>query len=844
MNKILFTLLVLFFYQQLPAQLQSPESFLGYQPGFRYTPHWKIVSYVKHIAENAPSTVKLIEYGVSNEGRPLMAAFVSSSGNIANLENIRKNNLRLAGQSRDKAAADLNAPVIVWLSYNVHGNEPSSSEAALLALYALANPSDSRVAGWLKNTVVVIDPCLNPDGRERYVNWFTSVLGSEADPSPHAREHYEPWPGGRANHYYFDLNRDWAWQTQVESQQRLQLYNRWLPQVHVDYHEQSVNSPYYFAPAAEPYHEVISPWQRNFQMALGKKHAQYFDEKGWLYFTKEIFDLYYPSYGDTYPTFNGAIGVTYEQAGGSHGGLRVLTRDGDTLTLTDRILHHYTTSLSTVEAASEHAAALVKEFRKYFTDAITDGAGRYKSYVIKADSGRTGQIEALLQLLAKNNIEYGNGKTASGKGFSFASGKEEKFSVTTNDIVISAYQPRAALVSVLFEPNPKLSDSLTYDITAWALPYIYGLNTYASRERIPAAPYNGSRFVENMPDTAAYGYVIKWESTKHARVLAGLLARKIKVRFAGEPFQTGGVLFGRGTLIVVKTSNKLSGSALWGEVAAICNKNQVRMFPVKTGFVDKGNDFGSDKVRTVNMPRITLLAGETVNSTNAGAVWHFLDQELRYPVTLITADYLEAIKWSEMDILILPEGKYKFFSERQNVEQLKTWIKSGGKLIAIGAAGKQIAGLDVGLELRKPDDEKKEDEDNKQSPYGLIKPYSSRERDYLKNITSGSIFKIDLDNSHPLAFGYPDHYYTLKLDDVIYEYIKKDGWNIGTIKKAQEAAGFVGSRLKEQLKDGLLLGVVDMGEGEIVLMADDPVFRSFWENGKLLLANALFFVGN
>jgi murein tripeptide amidase MpaA len=230
------------------AQLKSPEEFLGYQIGTRYTPHWRVVSYYQYVAQAMPSTVKLVQYGETNEHRPLYTAFISSAENISNLESIRLNNLRLANLAKDKAMPQENGPAIVWLSYNVHGNETSSSEAGLLTVFALADPNNPQTKEWLKNTVVIMDPCVNPDGRDRYVNWFNSVVGDQYNPRLDAREHREPWPGGRSNHYNFDLNRDWAWQTQVESQQRIKVYNQWMPQVHVDFHEQSINSPYYFAP--------------------------------------------------------------------------------------------------------------------------------------------------------------------------------------------------------------------------------------------------------------------------------------------------------------------------------------------------------------------------------------------------------------------------------------------------------------------------------------------------------------------------------------------------------------------------------------------------------------------
>ncbi|MBC7417481.1 MAG: hypothetical protein H7325_04930 [Pedobacter sp.] len=313
------------------AQVVTPDEFLGYALGSHFTPHDRVVAYFKQISAAAPKKVKLINYGETNEGRPLLIAIVSSEDNVTRLEEIRNNSLKLA--DANGANVDLTIqPAIVWLSYNVHGNEASSTETAMKTLYALCSGTNAEANGWLKNTVVVIDPCLNPDGRDRYVNFFNSVVGEIPDANPMAREHSEPWPGGRANHYYFDLNRDWTWQTQKETKARLAIYHQWMPQIHVDFHEQGYNQPYYFAPAAEPIHRDITDFQKKFQNIVGRNNAKYFDQHGWKYFTKQEFDLLYPSYGDTYPLYNGAIGMTYEQ-GGIRAGLAIDTNYGDTLTL-------------------------------------------------------------------------------------------------------------------------------------------------------------------------------------------------------------------------------------------------------------------------------------------------------------------------------------------------------------------------------------------------------------------------------------------------------------------------------------------------------------------------------
>jgi hypothetical protein len=822
------------------AQLKSPEEFLGYKIGTRYTPHWKVVSYFQYVTQTLPTMVKLQQYGETNEHRPLYLTYISSEENMRNLENIRQNNLRLANLAKDKMAPVEETPVIVWLSYNVHGNETSSSEAALLTIFALTDPKNAQTKEWLKNTVVIMDPCVNPDGRDRYVNWFNSIVGTQYNPRLDSREHREPWPGGRTNHYNFDLNRDWAWQTQIESQQRIVQYNQWMPQVHVDYHEQGINQPYYFAPAAQPYHETITQWQRDFQVTIGKNHAKYFDKNGWLYFTKEVFDLFYPSYGDTYPIYNGAIGMTYEQGGGGAGGLGADTDEGDTLTLYDRAIHHFTTSLSTVEIASLNASSLIKEYRKFFNNAVSGAVGEYKAYVIKNTPQDAERIAALLKLLDKNGIQYGTGSGA-GKGFNYHTGKEEAFTITNGDVVISAAQPRATMVRVLFEPQSKLVDSATYDITAWSMPYVYGVNAYASKQSINTAP--GKILADPVQNAVAdaYGYVIRWQGVSSAKAVTQLLKQGVKVRFSEMPFELNGQSFARGSVIVLKKGNDKFGGTLPQLVAKACTENNVKVNTVTTGMVDKGFDFGSSKVHPVKAPKVALLTGDGVGSNAAGEVWHFFEKELNYPITLINAADISRAKWSDIDVLIMPDGNYRFLGEKSTADQFYQWIRSGGRVVALESAVGQLSRQEWSILKLKKDDEK--DTVGKKDPYVSLRSFENRERDEIPATTPGSIYKVDIDNSHPLMYGYPAYYYTLKMDNLVYDFMKEDGWNAGVIKKDSQLAGFVGYKLKKKLKDGLVFGVQDIGRGAVSYITDDVLFRNFWENGKLMICNAVFMVG-
>ena len=814
--------------------LQSPDEFLGYTLGERFTRHHQVVDYYEYLAENTEN-LTLQPYGETNEHRPLMVAILSSQENMNKLEEIRTNNLkRLSGEGVEKDGV-----AVIWLSYNIHGNEASSTEASMKTVCALL--TDTRAKEWLKNTVVIMDPCVNPDGRDRYVNFYNQYGDKNYNPSGSAVEHHEPWPGGRPNHYLFDLNRDWAWQTQVESQQRSEIYHKWMPQVHVDYHEQFINNPYYFAPAAEPFHEIITPWQRDFQTKIGKNHAKYFDKEGWLYFTRERFDLLYPSYGDTYPTYNGAIGMTYEQAGHGYAGLGIITEYGDTLTLKDRIAHHFTTGLSTVEIASKNADQLLAEFEKYFKDNRENPVSIYKTYVIR--SSETDKLKALSKFLDRNQITYGKAsKTGSYKGHSYISNKSMSFNVGGNDLIVSAHQPQSRLITALFEPATHLTDTLTYDITAWSVPYAYGVETYALTEKLAVTP--GYNFEENGNtdfETAAYAYVLPYKSMEDAKFLAAILQEGINVRVSHKTSKIEGRSFDPGTLVITRRTNEKFGAQWQTILKTAADKYDRNLIALTTGFSENGVDLGSAEVARLKAPKVAVVMGDKTSSLGFGEIWHFFEQQLEYPITNIGSDYFSYVNFSDYDVIILPSGNYSFISDGA-MDQLKSWVRSGGKLIAIGSAlnsFKDKSGF--GLKEYGSDKEKKEDDKDPTLEEKLL-PYEEQERDQLSEEIFGAIFKVDLDKTNPLAYGYGSTYYSLKTSSDKYAFLE-DGGNVGILKDtATPVSGFAGYRATQRLENSLVFGVESMGRGSVVYLVDDPLFRSFWENGKLLFSNAVFIV--
>ncbi len=813
------------------AQLQSPYEFIdGY--GSQFTPHHQLIGYFEYIAANSDH-VKLVPYGKTNGGRPLIIAIVSSPENINNIEKIRHNNLIKTGLEKGVSDAALDRS-IVWLSYSVHGNEAGGSESSMLVLHQLSDKSNTEIQTWLKNTIVILDPSLNPDGYARYTNWYRDIAPKDANPIHGTVEHNEPWPKGRFNHYLFDLNRDWAWQTQVESQQRMKIYHRWMPHIHADLHEQFYQNPYYFAPAAEPMHQYISQWQKDFQIEVGKNHAKYFDENGWLYFTHEIFDLFYPSYGDTYPIFNGAVGMTYEQAGHSKAGRGIIIPNSDTLTLADRIAHHTTTSLSTVEVASKNMERIVLNFKDFFDQSSNHARGKYKAYVIKHTNNKD-RMKALCQLLDKNEIKYGTAIGSKGvDAFDYNRRADVKLKVENGDLVISATQPMGVLAQVLFDPNSELSDSLTYDITAWALPYAYGLEAYASKQNIKIK--EGYDFTMTREQTSTikhpYAYICKWQSMADVQFLGALEKQGIKVRVATAPFTIEASSYTRGTIIITRADNRKK-SDLDQIIQKIAKKYNRHIDRTTSGFSDNGADMGSDKMKLLNQPKVAVLSGKKTNPSSFGFVWSYFEQDLNYPISIFKTG-LMSIDLDAYNVLIIPEGKFYFsFKER---EKMKSWVQAGGQLIVIGLANREFAGQE-GFDLKK----KESDTQEKEEAASLL-AYDAHERKALQDANPGAIFKVKLDTSHPLAYGLLKDYFSLKVNTLSYPYLSEEG-NVGVLTDDLEIIGFVGHSAKERFQNTLSFGCQKKGSGNIIYLMDDPLFRCFWKNGKFLFSNAVFMVG-
>jgi hypothetical protein len=819
-------------------KIVSPDEFLGYALGTQFTYHHRAVEYFKYIADVSPLAVYR-DYGITNEDRPLGVCFVSSEENLANLEEYRKNNLIKAGLLKGEFTGK-QIPFI-WLAYNIHGNEAVGMEAAMKTLYTLVSGSYPGVSDYLKSCIIVIDPCQNPDGHDLYTERYRNSMNSVTNPDGRSWEHNQGWPGARSNHYLFDLNRDWIWQTQTETQQRLILYNQFMPQVYADFHEMSAESTFFFAPGSDPWNIIITPWQHEFHKIMGKGNAALFNEKFRLYFTKENFDLFYPSYGDTWPLFNGAMGFTYEQGGGGPSGIAYKLESGDTLTLKDRIDGHFTASMATLKVSYENRDKLISEFNKYFEEGTKNPQFQYKSVIIKGSNEKS-NIADLLKLFDRNQIKYsyaGNtGKKF--KGFDYYTNKSGEVTIEKGDLLISAYQPQSHFIQALFEPVSKSADSLTYDLTAWSLPYIYNLKAFAVINRIAAdtAKVEIKKIVNETGGARPYAYVANFSGFDEIRFMAALYNKNIKLRYSLKPFVLNGDNFNRGTIIVARGDNKHLEAEFDKDVLACANECQVKLTPENTGLVDSGKDFGSGNSPLMKKRSIALLCGEGTSSASVGEIWYFFDKEINYPVSLLNISTAETIDLKNYDILILTSGNYSRLKDT-----IVDYVRRGGRVIAFENAisvfaGNKSTALAKAIETRTAE-QKLAEKKIKSDDSTLLKKfeYENERRYNLSERSAGSIYKVKLDDTHPYSFGLGKEWFIMKRT-AGYPFLAS-GSNIGYILDKEPVAGFAGFKYKDKIKNTLVIGSEKIGSGEVIYITDDPYFRAFWKSGRVLLGNVV-----
>jgi len=860
---ILLTLLFLIPLKQADAQLlndrfdfdsdieysttiTSPEDFLGYRLGEEYSHHHQLGAYLKNLAEES-SRVTVVTYGETYEGRDLWLAFITSEENHARLNEIRENNLLLSDPDADHAAIIENNPAIVWLSYGVHGNEASSAESALQTAYRLAAGEDEETSLMRNEAVTVIDPVLNPDGRERYVTWYKSSRANVLNTDASDLEHDEIWPGGRTNHYWFDLNRDWTWLVHPESRGRIAQYNEWMPQVHLDLHEQGFNENYFTMPGTTPRNLQLPDDYEEWSNQFGLGVIEEFDKHNISYATTEAFDFFYPGYGSSYPSLMGAIGMLAEQGGHSRGGRAVETEDGYVLTLQQRIFDHYKNSISTVRTA----VANRQELLSYYAEALNPENSKVDTEVYVLPDSQTDHTYEVIDILLKHDIavERADENFTLRNGIDYRTGTSSNRSLNAGDFIIKKDQPKHLFISTLFEPEMAIEDSVMYDMSVWSVPMAYNLDAYYS----DSAPSVSATLLEESPErrsgvvnaSATYAFVIDWTQPGAPKALAKLWEKGYNVRSAEKLFSKGALSFSRGTLIVLAGRNYEKRPQLSDDMKEIAQQAGVVIHGFNTGRMDSGMDLASRSSNVLHQPKTALIVDRPFNPYTAGQIWFQFDRNVEFGISRLRSWRLASLDLSEYDVLILP-GFYGGSSPLNEREQeiLKNWVEAGGTLVATEQSAFAMTKDNTeftNVEMVQADGDSAEEAIDP----AAFTPYEARRDSSGLRRIPGAAFHSHLDISNPLAFGVKEQLYSLTYTtdqlkpSSSYQVVGYYDDNASELL----ASGYASQENLQKAAGNAFAAVAPMGRGNVVLITDNTQYRMFWRGPERLLINAVMLVG-
>lgn len=843
----------------LDARIPTPEQFLGYAIGTYYTRHDQVLAYLRQL-EKVSDRVHVQSLGKTYEQREQIIVTITSASNFAKLEQIRQEHLNQVNPS--KPVLGNAAPVIIHLGYGVHGNETSSTETSLLTAYYLTASNDAETKKWLDESVIFIDPSLNPDGRDRAANWHNAYHSFPAVGDPLDKEHQEAWPNGRTNHYFTDLNRDWLNLVQVESRNRLVFFHQWYPNVQIDFHEQGANATYYFEPTPKSHESPIIPqFLYDFQVTLAKYHAKALDEIGSLYFTKENYDNLSPIYGSTYPKFFGSVAATFEQA--SSRGILQESANGP-LSFAFTIRNHLATSFSTIRGAVEEKTGLFKVQKDFFKYALEQGQKNPAKGFVFGDQNDVNLTQKFLALLLQHHVEvYEVADRLSQDGKTFEKGKS---------YIVPSAQPNFLIVHSIFEENT-LKDSIFYDNTGWSIIQAYGLkyaklNTAFSKGAIvkSVSPETGSLQGER----SSYAYLINSADYNFTKALYLLQQKNVFVKTAFKSFAatvaSAKKSYLPGSLVIPVAGQTLSSDSLFAVLKTVATLANVEINSVSTGFSTEGIDLGSSNIKALRKPEVALAFGQGVTSSEAGQVWFLLNQQLNLPVTKLDLQSFARAPLNRYNVLVLPGGNYSDW-DRTTVDKIRNWVNEGGTLITFQTATAWAVNQGIVKEklsetdnfarrgdaatavAAKAAEEPKKDQAKAEDP-GLKPEKPVKERlDYARQEDvegskriNGAIFLADLDISHPIAFGVTSR----KL------FINKNGPTLllPSENKYATVAAYVAKPFVNGYSSKANIGKVagsaaiiatGSGSGEVILFADDPTYRGYWLGTGRLFLNAIFF---
>ncbi|WP_251006574.1 M14 family zinc carboxypeptidase [Stenotrophomonas sp. ISL-67] len=807
--------------------IPTPQQFLGYEIGSRYTRHDQLVAYFNELARHSDK-IKVEQIGSSYEGRPLLIATVTSAQNQQQLETLRRQHVTLADPAQPLSAAG-NSPVVVWLGYSVHGNETSSGEAALLTAYYLVANRSADTAQWLQNAIVLFDPAQNPDGRDRAASWHNAYASSPASADPADKEHVEPFPQGRTNHYFTDLNRDWLALTQQDTRPKIAYFHQWYPNVQIDFHEMGKDSTYYFEPSPASMHSPLLPASSyEWNKTLATYHAQSLDALGSLYYTGENFDNFSPVYGSTYPDFHGAVGVTVEQAS-SRG--RVQESVNGLLTFPFTIRNQVATGLGTVRGAVTERDGLLKLQKEFFQSALKQANQQPVKAFVFGDAKDPGLTRRLLDLLLQHQITVqGLGAAVTVDGQRFEPGSA---------YVVPTAQPQFRLVHSIFADTPPIKGDVFYGSTSYAIAPAYGLAFAGSRSRVA-----GGERITALPATrggvsggqAGYAYVFDWRDYNASRALYALQAKGVLTRAAFQPFTattaSGEQAFARGSVVIPVAGQTLAGEALLAAVDEVARSSGVQVHALASGQSRSGIDLGSDSVKSLRRPAVALVMGEGVSATEIGSAWFLLDQQVQLPASKLDPAQLGKVNLDRYTTIVLAGGTYANV-DATAVAALKHWVNAGGSLVTYGSAAKWAIGQKLSDEVL-GEEEKAPATDRR--AFGDQRDIAAIER------VSGNILSADVDTSHPLAFGVPRTALAINKENGISFKLSRNAFStVVRIDETPRVNGYLSETNRSRVAGAAWLLVSPQGQGNVVLFADDPAHRKYWHGTERLLLNAVFF---
>ncbi len=820
-------------YQPFNSEIPSPEEFLGYPIGAYHTRHDQVVAYLEKLAQLS-NKASMYYYGKTNENRKLTMLTITSADNLQNIEAIHKKHLQVVDKNTNVTDfSDL--PIFINMAYGVHGNEASSTEAAMLTAYTLIASESSIVADYLKNTVVFLDPTINPDGRDRHTNWANTFRGDPLIADKNDIEHNEGWPRGRTNHYWFDLNRDLLLGIQPESNGRLKWYHEWYPNVVTDFHEQGTSSTYFFEPknmsaSANP----ITPSENRdvLNWAFAEQFAQDLDKIGSLYFTDEVYDSTYPGYGSTYMDLQGSLALLFEQAS-SRGHVQE-TPTGD-MSFAFTIRNQYVSSIATIKAAIKNKDLLYNYQNKFFSKAIDNASkSKVKGYVFGDDYDKN-RTKTFLDMLLKHKIEVYNlddNLRVNNKSFKVGSG----YVVPTN-------QSQYYMVQSIFETYNKYRDSVYYDASSWSLVNFYNMK-YAELAKVPGV---GDRITSenntiklDAVQKSNYGYLISWDDYNSPAVFYELLNNKIILKTSIKPFSMTAngkdVSFNRGTFFIPVQNNSISNDSLFLIVNSVALKYKVQAYGVNTGMtkMGKGNGLGSRSLVAISKPKAMMLVEGGVSSYEAGEVWHLFEQRLHMPITKVPERNFFRTDLDRYNVIIMVSGNYRLLN-KSNREKLKTWVAKGNTLITSARASSWAVKnklVNEKLVSVKKDSSKQVE----RMDYGDARGFKG------KQSIGGAIFKVDLDLTHPIGFGYQNKELPVYKNNRVWLMPSKSRFStVAKYTKNPHIDGYITKENLELMSKSASIIVSKIGKGIVVMFADNPNFRGSWLGTNKLFANAVFF---